>query len=187
MSFPVLLGVALGLAMDAFAVAIAASATLGRVSPRQVLRLSFHFGLFQALMPTLGWLGGSKLEHVLAPWDHWVAFGLLAVIGARAITQALCGAPEEEKPRKDPTRGITMVALSAAVSMDALAVGVSLGVLREPLLLPVVVIGLVAAGMTILGMRIGSRVGMAFGKTVEVLGGLVLIAIGCQILYAHMA
>lgn len=187
MSFPVLLAIALGLAMDAFAVAVAGSATLGSVSSRQVFRLSFHFGLFQALMPALGWLGGSKLEHFLAPWDHWVAFGLLATIGVRAITQALWGPPAEEKPRKDPTRGVTMVALSVAVSMDALAVGVSLGVLREPLLLPVVLIGLVTGGMTIVGMRLGSRVGVAFGRTVEVLGGLGLIGIGCQILYTHMA
>jgi putative Mn2+ efflux pump MntP len=249
MSFLVILGIAVGLALDAFAVAVGASAALGRVTARQVFRLAFHFGLFQAVMPLVGWLAGRGLEGYIAGWDHWLAFGLLAFVGGKAIVTALRGGgafsasvslradvgrvapgppssqssgvasasrraeggppyipeaerpacdkrsverrimwpgPGERPPEKDPTRGATLLMLSVATSIDALAVGLSLGVLEVAIWYPALIIGVVTAGLTVLGMDLGSRIGLRFGRSAEILGGLVLIGIGLKILVEHL-
>lgn len=180
-----ILGTAFGLSMDAFAVAIMASTLLETVTPRHLFRLAFHFGLFQALMPTMGWAAGISLKELLHAWDHWVAFGLLFLVGVRAVWGALRGKGESLR-KGDPTRGLTLVALSVATSIDALAVGVTFAVLGVKILVPVLVIGLVAAAMTVLGMRIGRRVGRAFGKKAQLLGGIVLIGIGIKILLGDL-
>ena len=178
--------IALGLAMDAFAVAIAASVMLGKVTPRQVFRLSFHFGLFQGLMPIFGWLAGMTVQQWIRAWDHWVAFGLLAFIGGRAILSAWRGDDDRQKSL-DPTRGLTLVVLSVATSIDALAVGLSFSALQIRIWTPVVVIAVTAAAMTILGVAIGGRLGRRFGRQMELVGGLVLIGIGVKILVEHLA
>lgn len=178
------IAVAFGLSMDAFAVAVAASVALRRVSGRQYFRLGFHFGLFQALMPIVGWLAGSTVSGYIEAWDHWVAFGLLSIIGAKMIGEAVAG--RDPDAVGDPTRGLLLVALSVATSVDALAVGISFAMLDVRVWLPSLVIGLVAAGMTLIGLRIGSRLGSRFGKRMEILGGLVLVAIGVRILVTHL-
>lgn len=178
--------IALGLAMDAFAVAIVSSVTLGTVSKRQVFRLSFHFGLFQAMMPVLGWLAGRSIRPWIVAWDHWAAFGLLAFIGTRAIIQALRQA-EDPKAASDPTRGLTLLALSLATSIDALAVGLSFAALNVEIFYPALLTGLLTCALTVVGMLLGSRLGARFGRRVEVLGGLVLIGIGLKILVEHLA
>ncbi|MFH1434907.1 MAG: manganese efflux pump MntP family protein [Pseudomonadota bacterium] len=185
MSLTTILALALALAMDAFAVALASSVVLRRVSGRQYFRLAFHFGLFQFLMPVIGWLAGSVMAGWLEAVDHWVAFGLLAFIGGKMIHEAL----KKEKPDKavtDPTKGLTLVALSVATSIDAFAVGLSLALLDVSIWYPCVVIGLVAAAMTLIGLRIGSRLGARFGRGMEIIGGLALIAIGARILIEHL-
>jgi putative Mn2+ efflux pump MntP len=178
------LAIALGLAMDAFAVSLAVGAILGTVSGRQTFRLSFHFGLFQFLMPLVGWLAGRSVSGLIASWDHYIAFGLLALIGGRMIFTAR--KQEERAHRADPTRGATMVILSVATSIDALAVGLSLAMLRVSVWVPSVVIGLVAAAMTGVGIHLGRRAGAALGRWAEVAGGLVLIGIGARILIGHL-
>jgi putative Mn2+ efflux pump MntP len=179
-----LLAVAFGLAMDAFAVSIACSVALGSVSARQVFRLSFHFGLFQALMPLIGWLAGTRLAQSFSTWDHWIAFALLLLVGGKAVLGALGG--DDEQDRSDPTRGLTMVSLSIAVSIDALAVGLSFAMLNVTIWSAVIVIGIVAGVMTIIGMRLGSRLGQRFGRQMELTGGLVLVGIGVKILADHI-
>lgn len=179
-----LLGVALGLAMDAFAVAVAASVAIGRITPRQVFRLSWHFGLFQALMPVLGWAAGTTFVHHVQKWDHWAAWGLLTAIGIRAIAGALTG--QEDTAESDPTRGMSLVMLSFATSMDALAVGLGFAMLDMSIWVPVAMIGIVAASMTMLGMLLGGQLGEAFGRKMEVAGGTVLIGIGFKILLEHL-
>ncbi|NOZ02255.1 MAG: manganese efflux pump [Deltaproteobacteria bacterium] len=181
-----LISIALGLAMDAFAVAIGTSIVLVRVTPRQRFRLAFHFGLFQAMMPVIGWAAGSTVEGAINAWDHWVAFGLLAFIGTRSIVQSFRHRSEEQGP-VDPTRGASLVVLSVATSIDALAVGLSFGVLGVAIWTPALVIGLVAAAMTLLGIALGSRLGALFGRRMEAVGGLVLLLIGAQILWEHLA
>ncbi len=182
------LGIALGLAMDAFAVAIASSVTLGCVTGRQYFRLSFHFGFFQFMMPVVGWLLGSTLVGWVSRFDHWVAFGLLAFIGGKMVWESLSRGKDEEagECRADPTRGTNLVILSVATSLDALAVGISFAMLEMTIWLPCLIIGLVAAALTALGLRIGSRLGTRFGKRMELLGGLVLIGIGVRIVIQHM-
>lgn len=180
--------IALGLAMDAFAVAIAASVTLGQITGRHVFRLSFHFGLFQALMPVVGWAAGLAVAPYIQQWDHWVAFGLLALIGGRAIFASLRGGEKTDgRLRSDPTRGVSLVALSVATSIDALAVGLSFSALGVDIVLPVLVIGVTAAAMTVLGMAIGVRLGQRFGRVMELAGGLVLLGIGLKIVIEHYA
>ena len=180
----VVVGIGVGLAMDAFAVAVAVSVALGRATSRQTFRLAFHFGLFQCLMPILGWLAGRTVERWIVAWDHWVAFALLAFVGGKAIWTALCGKADES--RDDPTRGVSLVVLSLATSVDALVVGLTFAVLGVEILYPCVVIGVVTGAITALGMQIGSRLGARFGRAVEVGGGVVLLAIGARILLQHL-
>ncbi len=182
MSNLTLFGIALALAMDAFAVALGTGAVLQRLTGRHIFRLSFHFGLFQGLMPVIGWLAGLTLVEWIAAWDHWIAFGLLAFVGGRMIREAF----HEEKPAAtDPTRGLTLVLLSVATSIDALAVGFSLSLLGVSIWLPAVVIGLVAGALTIIGMLLGDRIGSRWGSRVEIFGGIILVLIGLKILWEH--
>ena len=172
--------IAVGLALDTLAVAIAVSLVLGGASPRQVFRLAFHCGLLQALMPILGWLAGRSLGPVLAGWHDWAAFALLVFIGSKAIYEATSGAARTAD-RPDPTRGLSLVILSFATSIDALAVGVSLAMLDVTIWYPSVVIGCVTCALTAAGMLLGKHLGPRFGTRVEMLGGLILIGIGVKI------
>jgi putative Mn2+ efflux pump MntP len=181
-----LLALAIALAMDAFAVAVVAGLTVGALTKRHVFRLSFHFGLFQALMPTIGWVGGIAVHAYIAAFSHWVAFGLLAFVGGKMLLEAILRGGEKLDASRDPTSGWSLVILSVATSIDALAVGLSLGVIGSSILVPVLVIGIVAAAFTILGMFLGRRIGIRWGQRVEVLGGIILLAIGCRILWAHL-
>ena len=186
MDFPTLFLIALALALDAFAVALAAGISLCQVSFRQTFRLAWHFGLFQGGMNLLGWLGGMTVQRFIAPIDHWLAFGLLAIIGGHMIYEAW-GVAEEVKARHDPTKGSRLVLLSVATSIDALAVGLSFAALDMAIIWPASLIGLVALVVTVIGLRLGCYLGSAsrLGARAEVLGGLVLIAIGLRILVDH--
>jgi putative Mn2+ efflux pump MntP len=186
MSLLTVLAVAVGLAMDATAVAVAASIQLGVVTRRQVFRFAFHFGLFQALMPVAGWFAGRGLQQAMAAWDHWVAFGLLGFIGGKALYDARQARDSVDVEIPDPTRGWRLVALSLATSLDALAVGLSLALLCVSIWYPCLVIGLVTAALTTAGMLVGRRLGRGLGRPMRALGGLVLVAIGTKILLEHL-
>lgn len=179
-----LLGLALALAMDAFAVALGTGTALSRMTGRHLFRLGFHFGLFQALMPVIGWLAGQTVVRYVEAWDHWIAFALLAVIGGRMIYEAC--SDEEKSADRDPTRGLSLVMLSIATSIDALAVGFSLSVIGVSIWFPSLIIGLVAGALTVAGMLMGKRFGDRWGARVEILGGCVLIGIGLRILVEHL-
>ena len=185
MSWLNLLGIAVGLAMDAFAVSIAAGLSLGRVTPRHVFRLAFHFGLFQFMMPILGWWVGSRIQSYVAAYDHWLAFGLLAFVGGKMLLDALSG--QERETRSNPTRGWMLVMLSVATSIDALAVGLSMAFLRVSILLPCIVIGIVAALFSGVGISFAGRILRGWERTAEVFGGVVLIAIGLRVVISHLA
>ena len=179
-----LFGLALALAMDAFAVALGTGAVLARLTGRHIFRLGFHFGLFQALMPVVGWLAGQTVVRFVSAWDHWIAFALLVLIGGRMIREAMSGV--EKAGDRDPTRGLSLVMLSIATSIDALAVGFSLSVIGVSIWFPAFIIGLVAGVLTVVGMLVGRRIGDRWGPRVEILGGVVLIVIGTRILYEHL-
>ena len=183
MDLPTILLIAVGLGMDAFAVALCIGATRSDIWFRPGFRLSFHFGLFQFMMPIIGWAAGTTVVRFIEGYDHWVAFGLLACVGGKMIKEAF--EPETHPTGADPTRKWTLVMLAIATSIDALAVGLSLTLLKVPILYPSIVIGVVAAGMTATGLALGCRLGK-FGKRMEFIGGLVLIGIGLRIVIAHL-
>jgi len=176
---------AVGLAMDAFAVAVGSTIAYRRISYRYIFRLGFHFGLFQAIMPIIGWYVGSSFHRYIHRWDHWIAFGLLTLIGLKAIREALSSG-RNEIARSDPSRGLSLIFLSLATSMDALAVGISLAILNIEIWYPSIVIGVITAGLTVLGILLAERIGAVFSKKFEIAGGVVLLAIGIKILFDHM-
>jgi manganese efflux pump family protein len=179
-----LLGIAVALAMDAFAVALGTGMNLATLTGRHLFRLGFHFGLFQALMPIVGWLAGQSVQERIAAWDHWIAFALLAFVGGHMLKEAF-SAKEERTSAKDPTRGMSLVLLSVATSIDALAVGFTLSMLGVSIWWPALIIGLVAGVLTVVGMLLGRRAGDHWGPRVEIVGGLILIGIGLKILVEH--
>lgn len=182
MNFINIVALAIALAMDAFAVAIASGIIIGEVTWKQTIRLSFHFGLFQALMPLIGWFIGIKLVNFVGDYDHWIAFALLAYISLSMLWESF--QVDEVSLEKDPTRGAKMVMLSIATSIDALAVGFSMSMLKISVYYPAIVIGIVAFIFTLMGMRIGERIGNKFhlGAWAERMGAIVIMLIGIKIL-----
>jgi manganese efflux pump family protein len=183
MPFFQIIFLALSMAMDAFAVCLAAGSLSLAQGPRPAFRLSFHFGLFQFVMPVVGWLAGATIERFIRNYDHWVAFGLLALVGGHMIYSALSGGVGK---LTDPSRGWALVLLSVAVSVDALAVGLSLGLLGIFVWYPAIIIGVVTGLLSLAGLRLGNRLGKQFGKSVEILGGFILIGIGLQIVISRL-
>ncbi|MEN8200147.1 MAG: manganese efflux pump MntP family protein [Thermodesulfobacteriota bacterium] len=181
MDFLTISGIAVALAMDAFAVALSAGVLLNPIKGRQLFRLGFHFGLFQGGMPVIGWLAGIGLKQFVTVYAPWIAFVLLSFVGGKMIYEAVSD-HDEKVARRDPTRGATMVMLSIATSIDALAVGFSLSMIGVAIWTPAVVIGIVTAALTVAGMLLGRKIGTMWGGRVEVLGGVVLIGIGVKIL-----
>lgn len=184
MNWLLILLIAPSLGMDAFAVALGVGAGLPTGSGRPIFRLSFHFGLFQFLMSMIGWLVGGSVQQFLAGYAHWIAFLLLAWVGGRMVRES--SSKDEGHLSVDPTRGMSLVALSIATSIDALVVGLSLAMLQVNLLLPSIIIGIVAAGMTLTGMLLGRRLQESWGKRAELVGGLVLIGIGLRVLWTQI-
>lgn len=184
MSWLNIFGIAVGLAMDALAVSIATGLVVPKVTGRRVFRMSFHFALFQFLMPIIGWSAGRVISGFIAAYDHWAAFGLLSVIGGKLLWEAFSNHEPERKG--DPTRGWRLLLLSIATSIDALAVGLSMAFLRIPILIPSFIIGVVTATLTTLGLCFAGKIGRRFGIYADVAGGLVLLAIGARILVSHL-
>ncbi len=187
MNFILVLAIALALAMDAFAVSVGVSLHPGGLSRKQSFRMALYFGFFQFMMPLIGWqVTRSILLAYIEPIDHWVAFGLLLIIGARMISESFRSREKAEKNRADPTRGLNIVVLSVATSIDALAVGMSLAALQAAILYPAGIIGIIAFLMTFLGTKIGPPLGRVAGKRAELFGGFLLILIGVKILLDHL-
>lgn len=177
--------IAVGLAMDAFAVSLASGLTIGNLRIRHALRMAAFFGGFQALMPTVGWLAGLSLKDYIRDYDHWAAFIVLAFIGGKMIYEATL----MERAEKEPgMMGMfVLLGLAVATSIDALAVGVTFAFLDITIFTPVLVIGLVTFFMSYSGICIGRRFG-SFRKMenkIEIIGGLILIGIGLKILIEH--
>ena len=172
--------------MDAFAVSLGLGLSLKPATPGQTFRLALSFGSFQFVMPILGWAAGETLVRHIGGYDHWVAFGLLLGVGGKMIVESLRPEKQPGPERADPTRGISLLVLSVATSLDALAVGLSLAALQVTIIFPAVVIGIVAFGITVLGMKLGPALGKLIGRRAELLGGVVLILIGIKILADHL-
>lgn len=170
--------------MDAFAVSVASGISLRRNKVRSALLMAAAFGLFQMIMPVAGWFSGTWLRHFIEGFDHYIAFGLLALIGGKMIYEAI--RIENIEERTDPFAPAVLFVLAVATSVDAFAVGLSFAILKVPILMPVVAIGLITFGLSFAGVMIGERFGHFFEKRIEIAGGLILIGIGSKILIEHI-
>lgn len=178
-----LLLIAIGLAMDAFAVSVGKGVTLKRVTMRHALTAGMWFGGFQALMPIVGYIVGVRFSSFVTSIDHWIAFGLLVVIGLNMIREAVWG--DEESHTSD--FGLkTMLLMAIATSIDALAVGISLAFLGVNIWVSAAVIGIVTLLLSGVGVYLGSLFGSRLGTKAGIVGGIILIAIGLKILIEHL-
>jgi len=178
-------GVAVGLAMDAFAVSIVSGSVFKELNIRHALRMALFFGIFQAVMPLAGYAAGNLFAGYIAAWDHWIAFALLATVGSKMIYESFKFSEVEEKP-KDPSNLIVLLTLSIATSIDALAVGVTLYLITASIIAAVTVIGVITFGLSYAGFELGKRIGHFFENKIEIAGGLLLIGIGLKILMNHL-
>lgn len=177
--------VAVGLAMDAFAVSIASGVSIRNLRIRHILVIAFAFGFFQGIMPVIGWFAGMGFRDKISSVDHWVAFGLLFVVGAKMIYESF--AIEEEAQPSDPGLNATrLLLLSIATSIDALAVGLTFSCINVEIITPALIIALVTLVMSIAGVIIGDKIGHLFEGKIELVGGIILIAIGVRILFDHL-
>lgn len=178
---------AVSLAIDCFTVSITSGIILHRIRWGIFLKMAFLFGLFQAAMPFLGWLGASRFNHLIETYDHWIAFALLAFLGIRMIREHF---KDEEERSFDPTRMKVILTLAVATSIDALAVGISFAFTGfrtlSSLLYPLTAIGIASFVISLAGSMIGVFFGKRFNLRVEIFGGLVLIGIGVKILFEHL-
>lgn len=177
--------IAIGLSADCFAVALGASTSAKGISRLQMFRVCLAFGAAQAMMPVLGWLGGKTLVNLISDYDHWVAFGLLLIIGSRMIWESF-HSKENEAEERDFSRGLPLLTLALATSIDALAVGISFAFLSANIAVAVLTIGLVCFFITGVGFLAGRKAGQLLGKRAEAVGGIILIGIGLRILLEHL-
>jgi putative Mn2+ efflux pump MntP len=175
----------MGLSADCFAVALGGSISMKTLSRLQVFRASIAFGLFQALMPVLGYFLGRTVVELIADYDHWVAFILLALVGSRMVWESFRSGDGHTK-NNDITRGLPLLILSVATSIDALAVGFTFSFLEANVLVASLTIGIVAFIATAIGFLVGRKAGKLIGRRAMLIGGVILIGIGLRILIAHI-
>jgi putative Mn2+ efflux pump MntP len=183
MTFVELLLIAIGLSMDAFSVSICKGLTTKRFSWRMALLCGLWFGFFQALMPVIGYYLGAQFQELIEAYDHWIAFGLLFLIGANMIREALSKKEESANGDLDVK---TMFLLAIATSIDALAVGVSFACIQVKLWSSVLIIGITTFLFSVLGVKIGNVFGSKYEKSAGIIGGIILILIGLKILLEHL-
>ncbi len=175
--------IAVGLAMDAFAVSLCKGLAMGKPTIKQMLIVGLWFGVFQALMPVIGFYLGSSFYSYITDFDHWIAAGLLWLIGLNMIRESLSSEDEEMDASLDMR---TMLVLAIATSIDALAVGISLAMGGGDILVPAVLIGVITLAISAAGVYLGGLFGDRFGRKAEFVGGLILVIIGIRILAEHM-
>jgi putative Mn2+ efflux pump MntP len=183
MDMVTILLIAVSLAMDSFAVSIAHGMTIRSRRVATGLAMGFSFGAFQALMPVFGWLAGLTFMELIANFDHWLAFGLLVFIGGKMIYSARIVSKEKKDAK---ITAIVLLTLSVATSIDALAVGLSFSLLQISITTPVILIGAVAFILSFAGFNFGNKLGKFFERKVQIIGGIVLMAIGIKILLEHL-
>jgi putative Mn2+ efflux pump MntP len=185
MEFISILLIALGLSADCFAVALSAGLSNIFLSFKKQLRISFSFGLFQAVMAYIGWVAGRTIVDIIAEFDHWIAFSLLLLVGGKMIRESLRH-NQDDHEQADISRLLPLLILSFATSIDALAVGLSLAFVEVKILWTTITIGLVAFIMSIFGLLAGKQASRIIGRRAELFGGIILIVIGLKILIEHL-
>jgi putative Mn2+ efflux pump MntP len=180
----VILAVAFGLAIDAFAVSIASGVTIKKLRIGHAVRIALFFGGFQALMPVIGWLAGGAVSDAVKAVDHWIIFGILGFIGGKMIYES--GRMKEDEGRFDCTKVSVLLFLSLATSIDALAVGFSFAFLEVSIIKPIIAIGAVTFCLSLLGVYLGDRIGHLFESRIEIIGGVLLIGVGIKVLVEQL-
>lgn len=170
--------------MDAFAVSVTSGLTIKKLHINNALKIATFFGMFQAIMPVIGWSAGLGFRGFISGVDHWIAFGLLSLIGFKMIFESR--AMDSDKKSTDPLNIYTLLILSVATSIDALAVGLSLSLLNISIINPSIIIGVTTFMFSFAGVYIGKRAGHFFEKKIETAGGIILIVIGVKILIEHL-
>lgn len=173
----------IGLAMDAFAVAICKGLSMKKMNWKNAIIIAFYFGVFQALMPVFGYFLGTTFENLVTSIDHWLAFILLVAIGGNMIKEVFSN---DEEGKDDKVDFKTMIVLAVATSIDALAIGITFAFLNVNLLLSVSCIGIITFVISLIGVKIGNRFGDKFQNKAELLGGIILIVLGLKILLEHL-
>lgn len=176
--------VAIGLAMDSFAVSLGIGTSQRSLTARTLGRMAFHMAFFQGGITFLGWLAGSTVANFISAFDHWIALILLAFVGGRMIKEGFSN--DEESKSGDPTHGGLMLVVCIATSIDAFAVGLSMAMIDVDILFASVTVGLVTLTLSLIGMLTGSRLGVRVGKRMEILGGLILLFIGIRVVVSHL-
>ena len=179
-----IIATAVGLSMDALAVSVTNGLIIKNLKFRYAIRIALSFGFFQAIMPVIGWAAGSTFSGMIKAYDHWIALGLLSFIGVKMIVESRC--LEQKKDQKDCRHYPTLLLLSVATSIDALAVGISFAFLEMGIIAPVLIIGGVTFALCLSGIYVGDRFGHFFEKKLEVIGGVILIGIGVKIAVEHI-
>lgn len=185
MTFWALFLIALGVSADAFAVALTKGVHMRKFNLRHALIIALTFGAFQALMPVIGWLVGTQFARYITEFDHWIAFGLLVIVGGKMLWEAF-SAHEDTERDTDSLDVRQLLLLAVATSIDALAVGITFALVPVSIVSAATLIGVTTAVFAFLGVIIGRRAGARFGKPAEIVGGLVLILIGTRILLDHL-
>jgi len=176
--------IAIGLAMDAFAVSVVSGAAYKQLKIKHAFRIALFFGGFQAFMPLIGFLAGQSVKEYIADYDHWVAFALLCAVGAKMVYESTRIRPAEQNLQAFNLS--VLLILAVATSIDALAVGITLSLLKIPIITAAIIIGVITFALSYAGVYIGKNFGHFFESKIEALGGLVLIGIGCKILLEHL-
>ena len=175
--------ISIGLAMDAFAVSVCKGLAMKKMSWKKAITIGLYFGAFQAIMPTIGFSLGTTFERFITNVDHWIAFILLVGIGINMVKEAF---NKESENRNDNVDVKTMLVLSIATSIDALAIGITFACLKIHIAMPVITIGLITFIISVIGVKIGNRFGDKYEKKAEIMGGVILILLGIKILLEHL-
>lgn len=189
MDLVVLIGIAVGLSLDAFTVSVTNSTVIKNLELRHGLRMSVFFGLFQMIMPIVGWAAGTTFSRYIQAFDHWIAFGLLVFVGGRMIASGL---PKDRQnccddgPGQDCRHLPTLLLLSIATSIDAMAVGLSFAMIEISVVFPALLIGVVTFFISLAGYFLGKKVGKRLNLKLDIIGGVILVAIGLNILLQHL-
>jgi putative Mn2+ efflux pump MntP len=184
MNIITILLIAVGLSFDTFAVSVSSGLTIRHIRFLQAVKIAFTLAVFQSLMPLIGWFLGNQVSGYIANYDHWVAFGLLSVLGLKMAYESL--KKDKENSNFNPLNLLVLLGMAVATSIDALVIGVSFALVEINIYWSILVIGVVTFLVSMVGMLFGKKVGGKLGKQMEIIGGLILIGIGIKILLEHL-
>ena len=176
--------IGIGLAMDAFAVAVCKGLSIKKLNLNKMLTVGLYFGFFQGLMPIIGYFLGTSFGNVITKLDHWISFILLILIGGNMINESF---EKTSETSNDKVNFKTMIPLAIATSIDALAIGITFAFLRVNIVFSTLIIGITTFVLSVIGIKLGNRFGNKYEKKAQFIGGLILIIIGLKILLEHLS